>query len=783
MSAGAAVAQHFEWSVAGGIVETDVAEGLGDAVMVMGSPVGLVGTNAMALTMANLGVASALAADNPQWAKRILLQVGWDESPAVAAMLDAIGMVKEPIGWRAISVEDFNVVRQNMILNLSSAGHSPTLVQTPSSIGSYTIPTTTAPGAASVYAFDADVVAKSTSVGEIAGGTLGPGIQKMSLMGPSTGFDTTSNAMWHVKTMPGGKPNINLLTFIPVGSPEGKAGLAVRQLAHLADRFELDPTLKTLVIEEAALHNIPTLIRQSLVDYGAALNTMGGMYIHNGDLLIWRDTMLGPLLNPPLPYLAPGSLPQALDYLAVQLVPPTFLVDPSGTRRLLNAGTSTTFDVIDEGATLAVGGTIPPTEGIATDAFTRAVLADFRWFGDYMLNQSDITRVFIDRPGTPIDIRAALLHRGGVVKAERIVMTRQQFLDFANEIGVVTAIPAPVPAVAAEVSTGPYTIEAWKGLDAVATSTVVKADTAYNRAETYILDKGADRIYVFNLQGKIVAQYDQSGMWKHGVATDDGITAVWVDKGHWDAADIPGEVQPLPQPGEVVVTEPPAATVTPPEVKDWATAQEMVDDLTVRYSNADPKFAGAVTDFSDLLTLDFDLVKPVMQEVDRLMSRYGIVPSFRGVKAPKGPSGGMIAEIKRPNPNVPGSYMYLPADKWSKPEKIESLFKSEGKAWAVMGHAKTRDEWIKSTIAHEMGHEYMGLSLHSRFGLKGDPVRKDVDDWFADFQKTNVAGGAVGAISDYSTKNAHEMWAEAFAARQSARCSWMTRASSSCAAS
>ena len=195
----------------------------------------------------------------------------------------------------------------------------------------------------------------------------------------------------------------------------------------------------------------------------------------------------------------------------------------------------------------------------------------------------------------------------------------------------------------------------------------------------------------------------------------------------------------------------------------------MIADLTKRYSNPDPKFAGAKTDFSDLAKLDFDLAKPIMQEVDRVMQRYGVIPSFRGVKVPATAKGGTIAEIKRLDPNVPGSYMLLPEKVWTQ-SHIDSLFKSEttsNTSWAVMSKAKTRDDWIRSTITHEMGHEYMGLNLWSRFGNKGDEIRAKVDAWF---KGEGVEGkGYLGTyktdkLTTYGASNEHEAWAEAFAA-------------------
>lgn len=182
----------------------------------------------------------------------------------------------------------------------------------------------------------------------------------------------------------------------------------------------------------------------------------------------------------------------------------------------------------------------------------------------------------------------------------------------------------------------------------------------------------------------------------------------------------------------------------------WADFDDMIADLTARYPGAD---------FEDLRLLDFHMATVAMNDMDVTIGRFGTEGFvFKGVKAP--PKGGnVIAEVKRVKKDEPGSAIFLYQDWWGKPGRFDHLVKGPGaKVYGIDEHGVTADEVAAAILTHEMGHEYMGLHLYSRFGVKGDEVRAEVDAWFKKYQTTFRKD----AISEYSKKNEHEAWAEAF---------------------
>lgn len=206
----------------------------------------------------------------------------------------------------------------------------------------------------------------------------------------------------------------------------------------------------------------------------------------------------------------------------------------------------------------------------------------------------------------------------------------------------------------------------------------------------------------------------------------------------------------------------PAEVPTPMGAKKpkWTDTPSMVKDLETRYPGAE---------FGDLAKLDYQLTGPLMEELDSLFERFGPIPSFKGVRAESGPQTGKLAEVKRLVPGVPGSAVILPSWLWADAAQVEKHWASEVKAlgksfsglpWSVTGKALTAEDWARGILTHEMGHEYMGLSLHARFGLKGDPIRAKVDSWFESYLKTYKTD----PLTKYGTSNPHEAWAEAFAA-------------------
>jgi hypothetical protein len=60
-----------------------------------------------------------------------------------------------------------------------------------------------------------------------------------------------------------------------------------------------------------------------------------------------------------------------------------------------------------------------------------------------------------------------------------------------------------------------YFVEAWRGLECIGFSTVARPDTVRRRADHFIVDLNADRVYVrAGLRGEDLASWQATGGWR-----------------------------------------------------------------------------------------------------------------------------------------------------------------------------------------------------------------------------------------------------------------------------
>lgn len=174
------------------------------------------------------------------------------------------------------------------------------------------------------------------------------------------------------------------------------------------------------------------------------------------------------------------------------------------------------------------------------------------------------------------------------------------------------------------------------------------------------------------------------------------------------------------------------------------------------------KYPGS--DWKQLANLDPALAPIAAGEVDEVMGRFGKDASwkFKGIRTPaKG--GNTLAEVKHID-GTDGSGVFLPIDHWGSAEHMQHLWEKAklNTKWSVSNQEPTWQGFAKSIIAHEMGHEFMGLNLHLRLGADRDaPVRKLIEPWLASTFWPNYAKAH---ISQYGRHNAHEAWAELWSA-------------------
>lgn len=164
------------------------------------------------------------------------------------------------------------------------------------------------------------------------------------------------------------------------------------------------------------------------------------------------------------------------------------------------------------------------------------------------------------------------------------------------------------------------------------------------------------------------------------------------------------------------------------------------------------KYPGS--EWGDLKKLSLTDANDLADTVDGIATRFGPPPNFLGVRV-QGSNGGVLAEVKRVDKAVPGSavFVYGMPD-WSS--------KAGGDKYFVGGASSSLRQSKRATITHEMGHTYLGLNLHSRFGTdRNDPVRQATEQWVS---KSFLPNYKTAHVSKYARKNEHEAWAEVFTA-------------------
>ena len=187
----------------------------------------------------------------------------------------------------------------------------------------------------------------------------------------------------------------------------------------------------------------------------------------------------------------------------------------------------------------------------------------------------------------------------------------------------------------------------------------------------------------------------------------------------------------------------------------YASHDELIKDMEQKYPGSE---------WGEIKAVPLPLANCAAVQIDETFSRFGASPNFKGVRSPKHGPSGVIAEVKRVDPNVPGSAVYLYGNYWHSESSMNALY-AQGKAnpnFSVSNMSPSRNAYARSIVQHELGHQYMGLNLHARFGANRDePSRKALEPWFHGKFLPNLK---TAHVSQYGRRNPHEAWAELFAA-------------------
>lgn len=194
-----------------------------------------------------------------------------------------------------------------------------------------------------------------------------------------------------------------------------------------------------------------------------------------------------------------------------------------------------------------------------------------------------------------------------------------------------------------------------------------------------------------------------------------------------------------------------ASQVDPTKPRDrWSDVGDIQKEMGDKYPGSD---------WSDLSKLSLSDANDAADAIDGLSTRFGSPPNFQGIRV-RGVNDGVLAEVRRPSATAhqKGSAVFVYGmESWGQKGS------HGGKASHFVGDASTSLRQSKrATVVHEMGHMYLGMNLHSRFGKdRNDPVRQATESFVT---KSFMPNYKTAHVSKYGRKNPHEAWAEVFTA-------------------
>ncbi len=194
-----------------------------------------------------------------------------------------------------------------------------------------------------------------------------------------------------------------------------------------------------------------------------------------------------------------------------------------------------------------------------------------------------------------------------------------------------------------------------------------------------------------------------------------------------------------------------AAQVDPTLPRDrWDSKEAIMAEMSEKYPGSD---------WSDLDKLSLNDANDAADVIDGLNTRFGAPPNFQGIRVRK-ERGGVLAEVRRPTAtqHQKGSAVFVYGmDSWA--NKASHGGQSNH---FVGGISSSLRQSKRATVTHEMGHMYLGMNLHARFGKdRNDPIRQATESFV---QKSFLPNFKKAHVSKYARKNEHEAWAEVFTA-------------------
>lgn len=194
---------------------------------------------------------------------------------------------------------------------------------------------------------------------------------------------------------------------------------------------------------------------------------------------------------------------------------------------------------------------------------------------------------------------------------------------------------------------------------------------------------------------------------------------------------------------------------TTPGAQRWKDHDSIVKDMEAKYPGSEWGDIRKIT--------DIETASGCADAIDQLSTRFGPSPAFKGVRVRKGKAG-TYAEVKRVDPKVKGSAVYMYSDYFGDRAGTVNAWKNDlsDPLSHVSSKAKDHVDWARSVVVHEMGHQYLGMNHYLRLGPnRHAAVRKAMQPYVNDLMQNY----SKAHISKYARRpGGHEAWAEVFTA-------------------
>jgi ADP-ribose pyrophosphatase YjhB (NUDIX family) len=475
--ASASMPHEIEWSLPGGATAhtTWYYAASGQTVWIMGDLTHLPVDVAEQIVAANLLVVKRAAKMHPDMAmtKDVALDAKLGGVPLLTKVDDLIFTGSDGVSFigldKAIAFDD----ETTTLLGMANKGQSGDVLKHDWSVlpSAPPPPVVTPTDLAAAYHYQQNIVAAVKSTGDskmVEGGV----VFRERVM-----HETQTGGSWATRWAEGEKVG-EVAKFFSTGSTvTGRTEFAVAQIRYMGDLAEINPAWDTVRWSADALSGMGKDARAMLWDAGATQKADASWTLTRDQMMAVRDQIDVGLPHTMYEAIPPGPLPDALGYN-----PASLKTTMDGVWTGTNLTTLSTVNV-----PLAGGGSVKGLWRIDEAGRTRIEVVEFDQATDIQKTLGmlsilghdwlvDAPEVWIANKNVPSTVRKLLVSRGAKIKADRIVIGKE-------DLAAIRADLLPAPAASAALSaTMPATVESFVGEEvAKAAEAVVGAQGASSK--------------------------------------------------------------------------------------------------------------------------------------------------------------------------------------------------------------------------------------------------------------------------------------------------------------